>query len=201
MPLDLGRRERNKREKRDRIARAAASLFAEHGYAATTTQQVAAAADVASGTVFSYAGTKPELLLMVINEQLRPLLRGGRAAAGRAASLEDAVLELLEPVVDLAARQPENAGPFLREVLFGDDGPHRAESLALMDEVVADVAALLAPHAVELPDGMALPEAARWIFSALVVEVLRHVTGRAVGDPRALLRARVRVMLRGLGVR
>ena len=70
----LGRRERNKAEKRRRIAEAAAALFAAQGYARTTTQQIAAAADVADGTIFRYASTKPELLLMVMNEQVADLV-------------------------------------------------------------------------------------------------------------------------------
>ena len=77
----LGRRERNKAEKRDRIVSAASRLFAQHGFAATTTQQVAADADVADGTLFRYAPTKIELLLMVTNERLAPLLDAGRQAA------------------------------------------------------------------------------------------------------------------------
>lgn len=194
-----GRRERNKLEKRDRIARAAATLFRQHGYARTTTQQVASAADVADGTVFRYAATKPELLLMVLNEQLVPLLAAGRVAASGAATLEDAILDVMGPLIDLADSQPENAGPFLREVLFGDEGSHRRDSLALVDAVVDDIAALLAPHLHDLPEGLPLPEAARWVFSALVSEVLRGIVGRATPDRRALLRARVRVLLRGLG--
>ncbi|NHB84861.1 hypothetical protein G7085_10295 [Tessaracoccus sp. HDW20] len=47
---------------------------------------------------------------------------------------------------------------------------------------------------------MAVEEAARWVFSALVSELLQNVVGRAHGDRRAALRARVRVLLRGLGV-
>mgnify|MGYP002148962422 CR=1 FL=1 len=91
----LGRRERNKAEKRRRIAEAAATLFAENGYARTTMQQVAAAADVADGTIFRYAGTKPELLLMVLNEQVADLLEHGRIAAASAPTVADAVVALI----------------------------------------------------------------------------------------------------------
>ncbi len=47
---------------------------------------------------------------------------------------------------------------------------------------------------------MGLDEAARWVFSALVSELLRDVVGRGTGDRQAALSARVRVLLRGLGV-
>jgi AcrR family transcriptional regulator len=44
------------------IAGAAGRLFAEHGYAATSIEEVAAAAGVSRATVFSSFGGKPELL-------------------------------------------------------------------------------------------------------------------------------------------
>ena len=47
---ELGRRERNKLEKQTRIFDAAAELFAEKGYSAVTTQEIADRADVAGGT-------------------------------------------------------------------------------------------------------------------------------------------------------
>lgn len=195
----LGRRERNKAEKRRRIAASAAGLFAEQGYARTTTQQVAVAADVADGTVFRYATTKPELLLMVLNEQLVPLVESGRAGAAAAATVAEAVLDLMEPLIDLAEQQPENAAPFLREVLFGEGGPHRRESMDLVDGVVASLADVLAPHVAPDAD-LTLDEAARFVFSALVNEVMRGAVGRAPSDSRGVLRARVAVLLRGLGV-
>ena len=53
-----GRREQNKLEKRARIIAAARALFKHKGFDATTTQEIAAAASVASGTIFTYARTK-----------------------------------------------------------------------------------------------------------------------------------------------
>ena len=193
----MGRRDRNKAAKRLAISRAAAELFAANGYAGTTTQQVARSADVAEGTLFRYASSKPELLLMVINEHLRPLVAESQEDVGPA--LEDKVLHLLKPIVELAESQPDNAAPFLREVLFGDDGPQRRESLELVDQVVDRIAETLRPYEARL-EGMGLDEAARWVFSALVSELLRDVVGRGTGDRQAALSARVRVLLRGLGV-
>ncbi|PPF45585.1 hypothetical protein C5B85_07500 [Pseudoclavibacter sp. AY1F1] len=47
--------------------RAAKALFTHHGISGVTTQQVADEADVAIGTLFLYAATKAELLIMVQN--------------------------------------------------------------------------------------------------------------------------------------
>ncbi|MGA8788453.1 MAG: helix-turn-helix domain-containing protein, partial [Paenarthrobacter sp.] len=56
-PQTLGRRERNKQEKLDRITAAARELFTQYGVDEVTTQQVAEKADVGSGTLFLYAKT------------------------------------------------------------------------------------------------------------------------------------------------
>ena len=89
----VGRRERNKQAKLERIMTAASELFAEHGVDEVTTQQIADKADIGTGTLFLYAKTKGELLLLVQNAQyaaappLRPGLPApaepGRAAARR----------------------------------------------------------------------------------------------------------------------
>ena len=64
-PPTTGRRARAKAEKRARILRSARSLISEKGYAQMSMSEVAARADVAAGTVFQYAATKAELLMMV----------------------------------------------------------------------------------------------------------------------------------------
>jgi len=60
----LSRREQNKAEKRGRIIAAARALFAHKGFEATTTLEIAEAAGVAAGTLFLYAKTKDDLLIL-----------------------------------------------------------------------------------------------------------------------------------------
>jgi len=55
----VGRREKAKQEKRERILAAARELFAEHGVNGVTTQQIADRAGVAIGTLYLYTATKP----------------------------------------------------------------------------------------------------------------------------------------------
>ena len=66
-PQPVGRRERNKQNKLERITAAAGELFAAHGVDEVTTQQIADKADIGTGTLFLYAKTKGELLLLVQN--------------------------------------------------------------------------------------------------------------------------------------
>lgn len=177
---------------------AAETLFRNHGFARTTTQQVAEAADVAAGTVFRYVESKQELLLMVINERLAPALSRAIGSVPEA-RVEDQVLALLDPYLQLAREQPENASPFLQEVLFGADGPHRQASLTMVERTVGAIAKVLARAEPMLPEGLGLLEAARWVFSALVTELLRAVLSSSELDTQ-VLRARVSILMRGLGV-
>lgn len=56
--MPIGRRERARQDKRERIMAAARELFAGHGVSGVTTQQIADRADVAIGTLYLYASTK-----------------------------------------------------------------------------------------------------------------------------------------------
>jgi len=66
-------RRREPEQKRARLLEAARSLFAERGYAATTTAQLAREAGVAEGTVFHHFPSKRALLEAVAGEYGRGL--------------------------------------------------------------------------------------------------------------------------------
>lgn len=63
----MGRREEQKARRQQAIFEAAMGLFREKGFAATTVDEIAAAADIAKGTFFNYFPTK-EAVLMHLNE-------------------------------------------------------------------------------------------------------------------------------------
>lgn len=56
---------RNKEQKRERIVRAAARVFAERGYTRTTISRIAQEAGVGKGTVYEYFSSKEELFFAV----------------------------------------------------------------------------------------------------------------------------------------
>lgn len=139
----MGRRERNKLDKLERITAAAGELFAERGVDDVTTQEIADRADIGTGTLFLYAKTKGELLLLVQNSMYEAALEEGRAAAAEAADALDGVLAVLRPVVACNRKQIENGRTYLREMVFGDPRePRHAEALTLTlqtQELVAGV--------------------------------------------------------------
>ena len=140
----VGRRERNKQDKLDRITAAASELFAVHGVDEVTTQQVADKADIGTGTLFLYAKTKGELLLLVQNAQYAEALERGRADAEAIPGVLDAVIALVRPIVECNRAQIDNGRTYLREMVFGDpDEPRHGEALAIVAQTEEAIAALL----------------------------------------------------------
>ena len=139
----VGRRERNKQVKLERITAAARELFAEHGVDDVTTQQIAEKADIGAGTLFLYAKTKGELLLLVQNSAYADALEEGRAAAEGLPDALDAVMAIVRPVVHCNRIQIDNGRTYLRELVFGDpEEPHHRDALTLTlqtEEAIADV--------------------------------------------------------------
>lgn len=144
--MPIGRRERAKRHKRERIMAAARELFAEHGVGGVTTQQVADRADVAIGTLYLYAATKAELLIMVQNQKFAAAIDTGLAASAATATHGplEGVVALIRPVVACVREQVENGRTYLHELVFGDPSePYRREGLALSGRLEDGIARLL----------------------------------------------------------
>jgi AcrR family transcriptional regulator len=143
----LGRRERNKLAKLERITAAASELFAEHGVDEVTTQQIADAADIGTGTLFLYAKTKGELLLLVQNAHYATALEQGRAAAANESTAVGAVMALVAPVVACNRVHVDNGRTYLREMVFGDPAePHHSEALAIVGQTEDATAGILTDH-------------------------------------------------------
>ncbi len=79
--LDLPRqpRQARSRAKRDAILAASARLFAERGYDATTTNDVAAAAGVSIGTVYAYFRDKRQIFLSLFAGNIETIQALGTA--------------------------------------------------------------------------------------------------------------------------
>ncbi|MGP4032799.1 TetR/AcrR family transcriptional regulator [Pseudarthrobacter sp. 1C304] len=140
----VGRRERNKQAKLDRITAAARELFAEHGIDDVTTQQIADKADIGTGTLFLYAKSKGELLLLVQNSAYADALAKGTADAAETPEPLDAVMAIIRPVVECNRTQIDNGRTYLREMVFGDPNePHHHAALTLAAGTEAAIAGVL----------------------------------------------------------
>ena len=140
----VGRRERNKQAKLERIMTAASELFAEHGVDEVTTQQIADKADIGTGTLFLYAKTKGELLLLVQNAQYAAALEKGRATAETTPDVLDAVLAIVQPIVECNRARIDNGRTYLREMVFGDpEEPRHGEALVIVAQTEEAITAVL----------------------------------------------------------
>ena len=172
--MPIGRRERAKQDKRERIMTAARELFVEHGVSGVTTQQIADRADVAIGTLYLYASTKAELLIMVQNEKFAAAIDDGLAAAN--ADVGQGVLEgvvaLIRPVVACVREQIENGRTYLHELLFGDPAePYRRAGLAVAARLEDGISRLLTrDECIDAADAVAL---------ARVITAIIHISTTA----------------------
>lgn len=190
-----GRRERNKQLKLERITAAADDLFARFGVDEVTTQQIADAADIGTGTLFLYAKTKAELLLMVQNAHYAEAIAAGVGAATSAPTVLDAVMAIVQPVVDCNRRQVDNGRTYLRELVFGDPTePHRQRGLALIQQ--ADDAVVEILHDMGGLDRHDAVQLARTISATMFISLASPLhlgsTVEQIGDD---IREQVRVVL------
>jgi len=92
------------------ILQAAAELFAEHGYARTTTNKVALRAGVSVGSLYQYFPNKDSLLAGLMEQHHADVHRVVGAALERladpATSLEDGIRALLAELVALHRENP-----------------------------------------------------------------------------------------------
>ena len=190
-----GRRERNKQAKLERITRAASDLFSRHGVDEVTTQQIAEAADVGAGTLFLYARTKGELLLLAQNANYARSLDEGIRASQSAATAVQAIVAVLTPIVHCNREQVENGRTYLREMAFGDaTEPHHAEALAIVARTEEAVAGIITRLTSRSPaDAASLAQ----VISAVVMLAMSSAVDEAVSDDEIVeaIRARLRVIL------
>lgn len=181
----VGRRDRNMRDKRDRIFQAAEELFEERGFEAVTTFGISERADVATGTLFRYAASKTELLMMIYNGKVREALRKGADRGARAGNAADAALAMVSPLVEQARKNAENTAVYQRELLFGPtDEPNRMEGLALIAGLETALASRLSKEAATRglsPEADAARLAASSIFAVTHLVIARATTGTHSG--------------------
>ncbi|MGA2285190.1 MAG: TetR family transcriptional regulator [Dehalococcoidia bacterium] len=146
MPLNddlqaTGLRERKKAKTRAAIQREALRLFGRQGYAATTVEQIAAAAEVSPSTFFRYFPSKEDVVLYdVLDPALIAAFRAQPPELSPIQALRAAFVNVFKslPAEELA-QQRERAAlflsvPELRAAWIGELG----ETILLMEELIAE---------------------------------------------------------------
>ena len=94
---ELGLRQRHKIDKLQRITDAAETLFGTHGYDGTTLRDIAKQAGIALGTLSLYASDKRDLILLIFNKTIPPLVEQGRLRTSPKGKLADNMRTYFEP--------------------------------------------------------------------------------------------------------
>jgi TetR/AcrR family fatty acid metabolism transcriptional regulator len=110
-PRFSARRQRRIAQRRQEIMAAAARVFAEKGYANTTTREIADEVDMAEGTLYNYFDGKREVLLAIFSDAealIETILLEGEKLEGR-----EAMIEMFERGLSIS----ESRLPFTRILL------------------------------------------------------------------------------------
>jgi TetR/AcrR family transcriptional regulator, cholesterol catabolism regulator len=199
-----GVRERNKRDKRDRIEAAARRLFTELGYEATTTRAIAREAGVGAGTVFVYFADKLELLFALFAGDVQAAADDGFATLPREASLAEQIAHVFDRLYAYYERDPVLGRVLVKELMFLDEA-HRGAMVELTLGFMHRLAALVeaAKARGEVSTDVYPLEAANQLFAlyyyGLVIWLGGAVPSREA--QRFIVRGGIDRMMRGLAPR
>jgi len=136
----LSRRNRRIERRQEEILQAAALVFAAKGYAQATTGEIAAAADIAEGSLYNYFASKRDILVAIISRSPSPLDHLWSKAENL--TDRDGFMRLVERA--LLAPAPEQ--PWIRTVIkeaWTDDELFRRYQAGHVRETVDRVARLI----------------------------------------------------------
>ncbi|MCX6084603.1 MAG: TetR/AcrR family transcriptional regulator [Caldiserica bacterium] len=196
----LSRRDRRIERRQEEILEAAASVFAAEGYAQATTREIAAAADIAEGSLYNYFASKRDILVAIISRSPSPIDRLWAEAENLAD--RDGFIGLVERA--LLAPAPEQ--PWIRTVTkeaWTDDELFREYQADHVRETVTRVARLI-ERGIEA--GWLRPVDPEHVAQALVgtlmasmMLLLRHTRGsEEPGEREQAARATADLLLFGL---
>lgn len=197
----IGRRERNKLEKRARIVQAARRLFGEKGFSETTTLEIAEAADIGAGTLFLYARSKEDLLVMVFRDEMIETASAVYAEVDPAAPLVDQLLHIFSAMMRYHARDPDLARILLAQIMFTTDRDRVTDIAELMRVIFNGLAGVLraAEAAGVVRKGLDRRIAAETLFAIYYLELISWLRRpEDEGRFRARLARRLEVALGAL---
>ncbi len=115
----VSRRERQAAARKKRILDAAARVFARKGYQRATTKEIADEADVGEGTIYSYFGSKRDLLLSLVSSMSESLLTPPQEIPPD--DFESLISSFLRDRLTLTEQNADLTRVLLYEARFDDD--------------------------------------------------------------------------------
>jgi len=184
-----GLREQKKARTRETVQRCALDLFAAHGYAATTIDQIAAAAEISPSTFFRYFPTKEDVVLADFTDAIAvDVLRAIPRDVGYVAAIREMARQVW------SGMPPEKAHyESLRHELISSVPELRAR---MLDEYGRNVQ-LIASMVSEREGGDPDDPRARAIAGAVMgvmLSVLADMPGAPMADHLAAIDARLAVL-------
>jgi AcrR family transcriptional regulator len=190
----LGLRERKKQQTRERIRREAYRLFAEHGYEATTVDQIAEAAEVSPSTFFRYFPTKEDV---VLQDEYDPALAAAVRSRPADEPIVEAVLNSLKgPVGEMIQQDRDDL--LLRTRISFTDPAIRARTVAEQERSERAIAEIIAERAGRDASDLEVRCAAAAIIAVFTTLVRHWVEGDGREDLAALYERHLPLLSRGL---
>ena len=174
-----GRRERNKQEKLARIVGAARQLFDTKGFAETTTQEIAEHADIGTGTLFLYAKSKEDLLIMVFRDEMIETSEAAFRSMPATTSLVEQLMHVFVMMVAYHDRDRDLARILLKEIMFPANPERRSDVSGLMRVIYGGIANLvvLGQQADRLRAGADADLAAQNLFAVYYMGLIIWLSG------------------------
>lgn len=179
----LSKRDRNKAEKLQRIQAAAAALFDERGFEATTTAAIAERAGVGAGTLYLYVGSKDDLLVSVFRERAGRAWADAFAANDPEASISSQLVAIFSAVAVTHAGELNLARAFFKALQFVEQ-PTRSGATELMRDIYSKLIAIIeaAQSRGELDPAVPARGLAENLFASWFMLMQRHTAGRSSLD-------------------
>ncbi|MCT2585584.1 TetR family transcriptional regulator [Actinophytocola gossypii] len=179
-----GLRERKKVKTREAILREAFRLFREHGYSATTVEQIAEAAEVSRATFFRYFPTKEDLVTL---DRFLPLVEALKAQPPGAAPVSALRGAFRTAFAGLSAE--EITAGHAREVFAATVPELVAANLRKSPGLIREVAEILADRTGCPPDDSRIQNVIGASFGVVAMAWLRWARDSAVDGPAEIDRS------------
>lgn len=139
----MGLRERKKLIRLQRIVAAARQLFIEKGFTTTTIQDIAAEADVGLGTLYLYAKSKEDLLVLVFKDDILKMIDESYAAISPGEPLIDQLMAFFDGHINYHLQDQVLSRTVLKELSFSTTEQRRQDIDQIMNSTYAKLMKLI----------------------------------------------------------